>query len=59
MSVFMDMVKKGYDMVKNNPRKCDCCGCIERVDNIILKYDNGKYMCDDCAYNFYEKNEEF
>lgn len=57
MGTFYEMVLKGRKMIKENPRKCDVCQCVETLENIILKYDNGKYMCDDCAYDFYGKGE--
>lgn len=33
--------------IATNPRKCDYCGCVETMHNIIIKYDKG-YICDDC-----------
>lgn len=35
------------DIIMKNPRKCSKCGCVERLDNIILEY-NGIFYCDDC-----------
>lgn len=47
------MIKEIYYNVKkevsHNPRVCDMCGCVETMDNLILEYDNGLFMCDDCA----------
>ena len=55
---FMEEVKKSYNKVskeiKENSRVCDICGKKETMHDLIFKYDNGKYMCDDCAFNFYE-----
>ena len=51
------MVLKGRKMIKENPRTCDICGCKETLENIILKYDNGKYMCDECMLKFYESED--
>lgn len=42
-------VKKEKE-VDENPRVCDICGCVETMYNLMLKYDNGKIMCDDCAF---------
>ena len=48
-----DRVKKEVD---SQPRKCEICGKMESMDDLILKYDNGKFMCDDCMLEYY-KNE--
>ncbi len=50
---FNDIIRK----IKENPRKCEICGKTETIEDIILKYDNGKCMCDDCAYEIYGKVE--
>ena len=61
-STFMEAVMSSYKKVqkdlKTNPRKCEICGIVETMDNLILMYDNGKFMCDDCMLDFY-KSEEF
>ena len=54
MGIFYDCYKKVKKEVMTSPRKCECCGCIETMDNLILKYDNGKFMCDDCAFIEYD-----
>lgn len=59
----MDEVKKSYNKVskeiKESPRKCDICGSVETMKNLMLKYDNGKIMCDDCAFKSYERGDLF
>lgn len=53
--------KKIYNRVKKrveeNPHKCEICGTVETMDNLMLKYDNGKVMCDECMIKFYEGEE--
>lgn len=34
-------------------RHCEECGCPETVDNILLKYDCGKLLCDKCFVKLY------
>lgn len=34
-------------------RHCDECGCPETADNILLYYDCGKLLCDDCFIKLY------
>lgn len=47
--------KKVLREVNNNPRQCQNCGCCETMDNLILKYDNEKYLCDDCAIAIFDE----
>ena len=58
---FMEMVKNSYKkvskQVKENPRICEICGKKENMHDLILKYDNGKYMCDKCAFAYYENED--
>lgn len=60
-STFMEAVISSYNKVqkdlKTNPRKCEICGTVETMDNLILMYDNGKFMCDDCMFEFYKNAE--
>lgn len=60
---FMDEVKKAYNKVsqdiKTNPRKCEHCGCIETMDNLILRYNvpylnKSMLLCDDCMFDILE-----
>ena len=53
-----DIYKKVKKEVDSNPRKCEICGKVETMRDLILKYDNGKFMCDDCMLKYYE-NDEF
>lgn len=53
MSRFMDMVRKGAEQVRKNPRTCEICGKVETIDNVMLKYHDpvlmqDLIMCDDC-----------
>lgn len=54
MGFFYNNYKKLQKEVATNPRKCEICGCVETMDNLILKYDNGKFMCDECMIEFYK-----
>ena len=45
-----DVYNKVKKEVDANPRVCEICGCVETMDNLMLKYDKGKIMCDDCAF---------
>ena len=61
---FMDEVKKAYvkvrKQIKECPRICELCGKKETIHDLILKWDNGMCMCDDCAFMYYyslENNE--
>lgn len=54
MGIFYDAYQKVKKEVESNPRKCEICGCVETIDNLILKYDNGKFMCDDCMLVYYK-----
>lgn len=60
---FMDVVKKSYAKVskeiKTKPRVCEICRKKETMHDLILKYDNGKFMCDDCAFNFFENLDKY
>ena len=51
-------LKKAYvkvsKQIKENPRICELCGKKETMHDLIFKYDNGKYMCNECAFMFYE-----
>lgn len=44
------------NQVKSNPRKCDLCGTVETIDNLMLIYKGGVTLCDDCLliYDFSE-----
>ena len=59
---FMEEVKKSYKKVskevKSNPRFCEICGKKETMHDLILKWDNGKYMCDKCAFELFENEEK-
>ena len=42
--------------VKTNPRKCEKCGTIETIDNLMLKYNIPKEckvmtLCDECLFD--------
>lgn len=50
-------IYKVINQIKNNPRHCEICGCKETLHNIILKWDKGKIMCDDCAFKYYNKED--
>ena len=39
--------------ILSQKRHCDECGCPETADNILLKYDCGKWLCDDCFIKLY------
>lgn len=52
---FLVMLRKS---IATNQRICDICGAKETINNIMLKYDNGKIMCDDCAIKTYGKEEK-
>lgn len=56
ISEIYNSVKK---QVATNPRKCEICGAVETMDNLMLKYDNGKIMCDDCMLEFYKDDPIF
>lgn len=49
-----DIYNKVKKEVDTQPRKCEICGKIESMDDLILKYDNGKFMCDDCMFKYYK-----
>lgn len=55
---FMDEVKKAYikvsKQIKENPRICELCGKKETIHDLILKWDNGMFMCSDCAFLYYK-----
>ena len=59
---FMDYIKKCYEKVskevKTNPRVCAICGKKETMNDLIFKYYNGKYMCDECAFEYYENEDK-
>lgn len=55
---FYRQVMKARQEIARNPRKCDLCGEIETVENVMLEYENGLVMCDDCAFKYYEKQEK-
>lgn len=44
--------------IAESPRKCDICGKTETIDDLILLYNNGKYMCDDCLLEYDFESEE-
>ena len=52
-----DVYNKVKKEVDSNPRKCEICGKVETMEDLILKYDNGKFMCDDCMLKYYENEE--
>lgn len=43
-----DVYNSVKKQVKTNPRKCDVCGCIETMNNLILKYEGYGFLCDEC-----------
>lgn len=49
----IDIFKNIKKDIEENPRTCDICNLKETIDNIILKYDNVLYMCDECAFMYY------
>lgn len=51
-----DLIIEAQKNILAKPRTCEICGAKETLDNIMLKYDNGMIMCDDCMINYY--NEE-
>lgn len=53
----MSKIDEIYDRVLKNPRTCEICGDKETRDNLMLKYDNGKIMCDDCMIKWYMEND--
>lgn len=57
MGIFYDCYKKVKKEIDTKPRKCECCGCVETMSNLILKYDNGKFMCDDCAFEEFSDDD--
>lgn len=38
---FYRQVMKARQEIARNPRKCDLCGEIETVENVMLEYENG------------------
>lgn len=54
MGIFYDNYIKLKTEISKSPRKCEICGCTETMSNLILKWDNGKFMCDECAFEEYD-----
>ena len=44
--------------IKEKPLKCEMCGKYENIHNVFLKYDNGKVMCDECYFKYYNDLEK-
>ena len=58
MGFLQDLYKDVKKSVDKEKRKCGICGCQETMTNLLLKYDNGEYMCDDCAFAYYKDKED-
>lgn len=56
--IIRNMLKQAVQEIKKNPRKCAVCGITEDIHNVILIYDNGQAMCDECAFEFYKEDLE-
>lgn len=57
-----DIYKSVEKQVKKNPRKCECCGAVETMDNLILKWKDGDEtvtLCDDCMLERFNEEDLF
>lgn len=44
--------KKLYLEIKSGKNKCACCGRVESLDNVMLRYEDGLLRCDECGFLF-------